>query len=108
MLDKSIRAQLAKEVRLEDLQVINSSMMQLIDIIGLPAFVEMSHAIGGMSVYIPKAETVVAAARNRLIGLEFDGSNYDALAKKYDISEIWVRQIINKKRFKDAQILLFD
>lgn len=108
MTDKEIRAQLAKEVRLEDLKDAHPATLQAIQAIGVDAFVEMSHATGGISIYVPKFESVIAPARNRLILKEFDGGNYAALAIKYGISEVWVRQIINQQRIKDSHISLFD
>ena len=106
-MNKEIRAQLAKEVRLDDLKDAHPATLQAIQAIGVDAFVEMSHAAGGISIYVPKFESVITPARNRLILKEFDGGNYAALAIRYGISEVWVRQIINQQRAKDAQICLF-
>ena len=106
-MNKEIRAQLAKEVRLDDLKDAHPATLQAIQAIGVDAFVEMSHAAGGISIYVPKFESVITPARNRLILKEFDGGNYAALAIRYGISEVWVRQIINQQRAKDAQIFLF-
>lgn len=108
MTDKEIRAQLAKEVRIEDLKDAHPATLQAIHAIGVDAFVEMSHAAGGISIYVPKFESVIACARNRLILKEFDGGNYAALAIRYGISEVWVRQIINQQRIRDSHISLFD
>lgn len=108
MTDKEVRAKLAKEVRLEDLKDAHPATLQAINAIGVDAFVEMSHAAGGISIYVPKFESVIAAARNRLILKEFDGGNYAALAIRYGISEVWVRQIVNQQKFKDNQISMFD
>ena len=108
MTDKEIRARLAEEVRLEDLKDAHPATLQAIHAIGVDAFVEMSHATGGISIYVPKFESVIAPARNRLILKEFDGGNYAALAIKYGISEVWVRQIINQQRVKENSISLFD
>ena len=107
-MDKEVRAQLAKEVRLEDLRDAHPATLQAIQAIGVDAFVEMSHATGGISIYVPKFESVIAAARDRIIIKEFDGSNYAELAIKYGISEVWVRQIINRQRVKENSISLFD
>lgn len=106
--DKEMRAQLAKEVLLEDLKGAHPATFQAIEAIGVDAFVEMSHAIGGISIYVPKFDSVIASARNRLILKEFDGGNYAALAIRYGISEVWVRQIINQQRYRDNQTSLFD
>ena len=43
-----------------------------------------------------------------LIIREFDGGNYAALAIRYGISEVWVRQIVNQQRVRDNSVSLFD
>ena len=108
MTDKEIRALLAKEVRPEDLRDAHPATLQVINAIGVDAFVEMSHVAGGVSIYVPKFESVIASARNRLIIREFDGGNYAALAIRYGISEVWVRQIVNQQRVRDNSVSLFD
>ncbi|SEO97868.1 Mor transcription activator family protein [Propionispora vibrioides] len=107
-MEKAIRELLAKEVRLEDLREAHPATLQAINAIGVPAFVEMSHAAGGCTIYVPKFESVIAAARDRLIIKEFNRKNYTELAIRYDISEVWVRNIINRQRVKESSISLFN
>ena len=79
MTDKEIRAQLAKEVRPEDLKDAHPATLQAIQAIGVDAFVEMSHATGGISIYVPKFESVIAPARNRLILKEFGADKFEVV-----------------------------
>lgn len=108
MLEENIRAKLAAAVKPEDLQSLPPAALQAISVLGLAKFVELSYAVGGISFYVPKFESLIAQARNRMILEEADGHNYTALAIKYDISEVWVRQIVNQDRAKKNFISLFD
>lgn len=76
------------------------------DEIALVAFrateaVRLSH--GGFSFYVGKGVTHELSSRDREIYSRFDGSNYDALAKQYDLTEMRVRQIINACREEDRR-----
>ena len=106
--EKEILAQLAREVRIEDLRDLHPATKLALQTIGVDAFVEVAHAVGGVSIYIPKFESVIAAARDRLIAKEYTKGNYTDLALKYNISEAWVRNIINRKRLEENSISLFD
>lgn len=110
-MTKEVRERLAAEVRIEDLREICPTTLLIVEAIGPEAFVELAHALGGISVYIPKFESVIAAARDRVILREFKNSNYTELALKYGISEVWVRKIVNRQRAQaanDNSISLFD
>lgn len=108
MISEEVKNRLRENVGREDLRELSPVLMQAIDIIGLSLFIDLCYVIGGLSIYIPKFESVVAAARDRLILNEFNGYNYSELAIKYGITEVWVRQIIAKANFKENAISLFD
>ncbi|RDY22389.1 hypothetical protein CHF27_013755, partial [Romboutsia maritimum] len=48
-------------------------------------------------VYFPTEKMVYKEARDREIVAEFNGANIKKLASKYNMSESYVRSIINKK-----------
>ena len=50
---------------------------------------------GGRPFYLAKGMAVQLGARDRQMCAEFRGNNYDALARKYDLTEMRVRQILN-------------
>lgn len=108
MISEEVKNQLRENVGREDLRELSPVLMQAIDIIGLDRFIDLCYIIGGLSIYVPKFESVVAAARDRLILSEFNGYNYSELAIKYGITEVWVRQIIAKAKFEENVISLFD
>ena len=108
MTDNEIMDRLAKEVRLDDLQATYPSAFEIASVIGVDMFMKMVMASGGISLYIPKFENITAAARNRLIIQEFNNGNFAELARRYGLTETWVRDLVNCKRIKDNSISLFD
>jgi len=53
---------------------------------------------GGTSVYFPTEKMIYKDARDREIISEFNGFNHKELAVKYDMSESYVRAIINRHK----------
>ena len=53
---------------------------------------------GGSTIYLAKGVAVWLSARDRQLCAEFRGDNYAYLARKYDLSEMRVRQIISAWR----------
>lgn len=99
------RKELIAEMTYEDLPPV---CVDAAKILGLETFVNLSNQLGGTSFYVPKFESVIARARDRLIIKQFTGSNYKELALRYNLTEVWVRNIILTDRAKKNQISLFD
>ena len=53
---------------------------------------------GGTSVYFPTEKMIYKDARDREIISQFNGFNHKELAVKYDMSESYVRAIINRHK----------
>ncbi len=71
---------------------------QIAEVIGVDAYLELTRAFGGTSIYIAKAEEIVKRAdRDRQIREEFNGNNYAQLALKYGLTEVWIRNIVYDK-----------
>jgi Mor family transcriptional regulator len=70
---------------------------------GIEAALTLTKTSGGIMQYIPKYDCVTSAARNRLIKEEYRDGNYKQLALKYGLSEIWVRDILDKERRQQAR-----
>jgi len=66
---------------------------KIADAIGAKSFFALAEAIGGTTVYIPKAESLVRPIRDARIKEEFNGYNHHELAKKYDVTVRWVQQL---------------
>ena len=61
---------------------------------------------GGKAIYLAKGLAVYLSARDLAMCAEFRGNNYDVLAKKYDLTEMRVRQIVSAwqlERFRSLQ-----
>lgn len=76
-------------------EALTYDQQELADLVGIDCFKDIVRAYGGTNLYIPRLETLERAARNAKIKSEFDGSNYKLLARKYAISEVWVRKIVS-------------
>lgn len=66
---------------------------QIAEAIGTENFYKLAEVVGGATVYIPKPESIVRPVRDARIKEEFNGYNHPELARKYDVTERWVRQL---------------
>ena len=71
-------------------------VIDVVDVIGMDAFKDLVKLAGGSLLYIPNESNLVKPIRNRRIREEFKGS-YRDISMKYGISEVQVRNIINKE-----------
>ncbi len=92
-MDNDLEKRIDAEIKLEDFP---SSFRHIVNALGVPAAIELAKASGGLTQYVPKYDQLSAPARDRLILQEFTGFNFRELAIKYNLSEIWVRQIVDK------------
>ena len=72
------------------------SVKDVVDVIGIDAFKDLVKLAGGSLLYIPNESNLVKPIRNRRIREEIKGS-YRDISMKYGISEVQVRNIINKE-----------
>ena len=84
-----------KQVRREDLG--SEMLRELEETIGLEATLQLVATYSGMVIYIPKMETVGRGLRDREICREYNGENARTLAKRYGVSESWVRRVANER-----------
>jgi Mor family transcriptional regulator len=64
--------------------------------IGIDSFKKLVKLLGGNSLYIPKEVSLTRPIRNRTIKEAFDG-DYKALARRYNISQSQIRNILDKQ-----------
>lgn len=81
-----------EELTLED---ISKTHKDIAEYIGIDAFKKLVELLGGSSLYIPKEASLTRPIRNRVIREKFNG-DYRVLARKYDISETQVRNIVGE------------
>lgn len=66
--------------------------------IGVNNFLKLADILGGGSFYIPTRDKFTRVIRDEKIRQEFNGYNISELAKRYSITERWVRQILDMKQ----------
>lgn len=71
-------------------------VLDIVDTIGIDAFKDLVRLAGGSNLYIPNESSLVKSYRNKMIREEFKG-DYRAISRKFGISEVQVRNIINLK-----------
>lgn len=62
---------------------------------GVDVALKIAWLFGGTNIYLPKLTKIIQRARDERIMKEFNGENYNQLAKKYDLSASWLRELIN-------------
>ncbi|MGL5717221.1 MAG: Mor transcription activator family protein [Paraclostridium sp.] len=66
--------------------------------IGIDITKVLFEEFGGTSVYFPTEKMIYKEARDREIIAEYNGFNHKELASKYNMSESYVRAIINRNK----------
>lgn len=75
--------------------------------IGVINFIKLAELVGGSTFYIPKSESFFRPVRDLRIKQDFNGYNHAELAKKYNLSERWIREICGEGHMK-GQVSFFD
>ena len=90
-MDKCVLEKLALEFKDDILQPFD----YLIDVIGFVGVYELSVAFGGSALYVPTTKRLFGVCIANQVIKEFDGGNYKILAKKYELCERTIRNIVN-------------
>lgn len=72
------------------------SLKDVAEVIGMESFKELIRLVGGSSIYIPNESSITKPVRNKMIREIFSG-DYKEIARKFGISEVQVRNIINSR-----------
>lgn len=84
-----------RTIRSED---IPEEYQDILDTLGMDAFLRLIRLCGGQSLYLPKLDSLERDGRDREIRARFNGGNYRALASQFRLSERQIRKIINGTR----------
>ena len=76
------------------------------DAIGIENFYALTKVVGGATIYLPKPESVTRPVRDTRIREEFNGYNHPDLAKKYQVTERWLRKLCGSG-VSEGQIIFF-
>jgi len=81
------------DIKIDDLP---PDFREIAEAIGLDPAIKLVQIRGGEAIYVPKVEKVYRAARDRAIRAEFNGGNHRELARKYGLTVVWVRAIVDQ------------
>lgn len=81
---------------------------KLSGMIGMEPTLTLAELYQGTAVYFTKLDGVLQMVRNRRIKQEFDGGNHKDLARRYNLTETWIRQILADSGHDDRQTSLFE
>lgn len=102
-MKKKLMDELVAETAIED---IADTYKPLVEMIGLENVLKLSQYFMGDKMYIPKAERLLAPARNRRIRREYNGYNTKELAQYYELTTNQILQIV--RDLDPQQISIFD
>lgn len=98
----------------KDIALLPEPIYTIAGIVGFDKALEIAKTFSGEAIYMPKYETVIRQFIKRDILSDFNGYNYKYLARKYNLSERYIRAICTglaeeKRRAPQAgQVSLFD
>ena len=67
---------------------------------------KLCSVVGGSTIYLQKPESVLRPVRDAHIKAEFNGYNHPELARKYGVTERWVRQLCGEGKLEGQMSLL--
>ncbi len=96
-----------ENLKLDDL---SGEQKELAQELGIDIYLKLVEKFGGCHIYVAKIDKIMAAIRDNTLRKEFNGYNYRYLAKKYDLTERRVREIVDSDRASPlkGQISIFD
>lgn len=83
---------IAAEITIEDLP---EDYQIVAEICGLENALKLSKHMSSMRIYVPSFLGLIRGRRDACIRAEFNGSNHKDLARKYRMSETWIRKILS-------------
>lgn len=103
-MDRNMKRRLLEEIKEED---ISEKYRDIVGIMGIECFIEMSEYAKGDTLYFPKVESILAPARNRIIKREYNGYNIKELAERYNLTTTQIGNILKDEPIA-GQMSLFD
>lgn len=77
-------------------------------LIGLENTLILANEFQGMNVYFAKLDSTIKSVRDRRIREEYNGNNMKDLARRFGLTETWIRQILSENPVESNQINLFE
>ena len=89
-----IAAELSAEKMSEEYRNMSEDFQMVADAIGMEFALRLAKELGGMQIYIPQFDKLIRKRRDLRIRAEFTGFNHRKLAKKYNLTDRWIREIV--------------
>lgn len=90
-MERKMLQELMEDTTIDD---IADRYRDIVEIVGVTKFIQLSDYARGHELYFPKAENILAPARNRRIKKEYDGYNEKELADRYNLTIQQIRNIM--------------
>jgi Mor family transcriptional regulator len=90
---KKWMSNIVEQVTVDDLP---ESYRDVAMVVGVENAIKLSDTLGGLAYYFQQLDKVLLKKRDALIRSEFTGANHRPLARKYGLSEVWIREIVQK------------
>lgn len=93
---------------------LSDKQREVAELIGFENYVKLIQYYAAETIYIPKPDSFERIKRNQAIVAEFNGYNFNALARKYGLTSVTIRNIVKEKtrEIRNAplvgQLSLFD
>jgi len=93
-------AEIAGEITIEKLP---EQYREIAGIVGIENTLRLAKHLGGLIFYFPELDSMLRKIRDDRIRREFTGFNHKDLARRYGLSEIWIRKIVQANPGKPAE-----
>ncbi len=77
------------------LEQLPANQRELAELLGMRQYIELTRRFGGETIYIQKYSELLKTPRNAEIKRKFDGFNFVELAREYDLSERYIRELVS-------------
>lgn len=106
--DEDVNEKWMEELNYEALpETLPDIYQELASVIGVKSLIHLTSKFGGMRIYIPKKDKLMQNIRDSKIRKEYPDKTYKELARKYNLSESRIREILSEKEL-DGQISFCD
>lgn len=83
-----------QELTIED--ITDEQQKCLAELLGIENYIKLVETHGGSSIYVYKKDSLIRGIRDKKIREEFRG-DYKILAQKYNLTEMAIRNIVDKR-----------
>ncbi len=97
--------EIAKELTVD--MIPEGTWRDLAEEIGIYNVIKVMELINGDMVYVPKPDRILAPARDAKIKKEFNGYNFENLARKYGLSKGYIRTLCGEGHI-EGQCSIFE